>query len=552
MLSGLTAFYLLVAGFLTLICGTVLAFLYRRTVKYHMNQTGGLFAPPLPGQTARAAVSHSDRNKEVARALRAADAAYGRAAAVYAAAGFVHAGIGVVLYFAILGIEFAVFRTMITFWAFAWPVLLTLLLFWGPDRKRQGLTAAGYFLVLALMCLWTGVFSHTDPLHISFADLTLPPFAQPLFFWALLAGPSLFLVIFLNRQVRNVGPVILLFMTIAAGGAMLVNIVYFSAMTSVIQVLGNVVFILTRWLPWLSPGFAVGIVFYGPLVLGALVFAVLAWFVVRWMVRCYVAKKISDQSVMFDSLWLLMTLFLCSELVIDVGVFGWIGLAAFAAYKLVVITGLSPLQRAADKWAAPQLLLLRTFGKRQRSEQLFDLLATCWRYAGNIQLIAGPDLATTALDLTDFLDFVSGRLRRNFIHNDRDLDRRIAAIDRKPDPDGRFRVDSFFCAADAWQSAVMGLIDRVDAILMDLRGFSTKHAGCVFELGTLVDLAAIDRVVLLVDRSTDQHFLQKTLQDVLQRSQTLHAQPRLLQVDSGAAAAVRTFMATVGSEDYAV
>jgi hypothetical protein len=371
---------------------------------------------------------------------------------------------------------------------------------------------------------------------------------QPLFFWALFAGPSLFLVIFLNRQVRNVGPVILLFMTIAAGGAMLVNIVYFSAMASVIQLLGNVVFALTRWLPWLRPSVAVAVVFYGPLVLGALVFAALAWFVVRWTVRCYVAKKISDQSIMFDSLWLLITLFLCSELVMDIGLLGWVGLVAFAGYKLVVMTGLAPLQRAAAGRDAPQLLLLRTFGKRQRSEQLFDLLATRWRYAGNIQLIAGPDLATTALDLTDFLDFVSGRLRRNFIHNDRDLDRRITAIDRKPDPDGRFRVDSFFCAADAWQSTVKRLIDRVGGILMDLRGFSTRHAGCVFELGTLVDLAAIDRVVLLVDWSTDQRFLQKTMQELLQRGQTLHAQPYVLRVDGGAAAAVRAFMTIIGKE----
>ncbi len=225
-----------------------------------------------------------------------------------------------------------------------------------------------------------------------------------------------------------------------------------------------------------------------------------------------------------------------------------VGLVAFAGYKLVVMTGLAPLQRAAAGRDAPQLLLLRTFGKRQRSEQLFDLLATRWRYAGNAQLIAGPDLATTALDLTDFLDFVSGRLRRNFIHNDRDLDRRITAIDRKPDSDGRFRVDSFFCAADAWQSTVKRLIDRVDGILMDLRGFSTRHAGCVFELCTLVDLAAIDRVVLLVDWSTDQRFLQKTMQDLLQGSQASHAQPHVLRVDSGAAAAVRAFMAMVGNE----
>jgi hypothetical protein len=178
MLSGLTAFYLLIAGFLTLICGSVLVFLYRRTVKYHMNQSGGSFTapPPLPlppEQTARAAGSRSGRNKEVAGAFRAADAAYGRAAAVYAAAGLVHAGISVFLYFGILGIEFAFFRTVIAFWAFAWPVLLTLILFWGPDRKRQGLTAACYFL--CSHCCVCGPASSLTPIRSIFQSQPISP-----------------------------------------------------------------------------------------------------------------------------------------------------------------------------------------------------------------------------------------------------------------------------------------------------------------------------------------------------------------------------------------
>src|SRR5262249_15590982 len=223
------------------------------------------------------------------------------------------------------------------------------------------------------------------------------------------------------------------------------------------------------------------------------------------------------------------------------GMLGWLGVLAFVGYKLTAIVGLRPLQRAAASRDAPQLLLLRTFGTRRRSEQLFDLLATRWRYAGNIELIAGPDLATTARDLHDFLDFVSGRLRRNFIHNERDLARRVAAIDKRPDPDGRYRIDSFFCAADIWQQTVAELIGQIDVVLMDLRTFSARHAGCRFELEALSRLVPLDRVVLLIDRSPAEPLLHAILRGSASAAVPTAAQPHLLRVDGATAAALVRF-----------
>jgi hypothetical protein len=243
-------------------------------------------------------------------------------------------------------------------------------------------------------------------------------------------------------------------------------------------------------------------------------------------------------------------MFLCSDLIVGNGVVGWVGLAAFAGYKLVVVLGVSRLQRAAARRPVPQLLLLRAFGARRRSEQLFDLLAARWRYAGNIQLIAGPDLASTALAVDVFLDFVSGRLRRNFIHNRDDLETRVNALDRRPEPDGRFRIDTFFCASDTWKQTVARLIGRVDIVLMDLRGFTKNHAGCVFELRALMGMAARERIVLLLDRTTDEPFLQATLRGIggplaaapAPAARIAQAQPHVLRVDRAPAAAVRRFL----------
>jgi hypothetical protein len=49
------------------------------------------------------------------------------------------------------------------------------------------------------------------------------------------------------------------------------------------------------------------------------------------------------------------------------------------------------------------------------SQRLFDALDKHWRHVGSIQMIAGPDLATTTVEPHEFLDFLRGRLARRFI-----------------------------------------------------------------------------------------------------------------------------------------
>jgi hypothetical protein len=64
----------------------------------------------------------------------------------------------------------------------------------------------------------------------------------------------------------------------------------------------------------------------------------------------------------------------------------------------------------------------------------------------------------------------------------------------------------------AWQYAVERLAARADAVCMDLRGFSHRNLGCVFELGVLVKSVAFRKVLLLVDVTTDI----RALADILQ------------------------------------
>jgi hypothetical protein len=59
---------------------------------------------------------------------------------------------------------------------------------------------------------------------------------------------------------------------------------------------------------------------------------------------------------------------------------------------------------------------------------------------------------------------------------------------------------------------VSGLAPKANAVLMDLRGFMSKHRGCIFEIEQLIASVPLLRIVLLVDRSTDVPFLEQILQ----------------------------------------
>ena len=226
-----------------------------------------------------------------------------------------------------------------------------------------------------------------------------------------------------------------------------------------------------------------------------------------------------------------------------------LGLLPFGLYKLTVGYGLRGLADRAKRLPSVRLLFLRVFGSSSRSEKLFDLLAARWRYAGVIRLISATDVARGRFEPDEFLDFLSGRLARGFISSNADLERRLLAPALGPDPDGRYRIDEFFCRADTWQPTVTRLMAQSDLVAMDLRGFTSANKGCLFELGVLMETVPLARVALLIDRTTDEPLLRRTLADLWTKmtprspNATLGlAKVRIIDLAGGYSTAVRRLM----------
>lgn len=528
-LTGALPFMLIVAAALALIVSLALLWSYKRAVLKSMRARGGRGSAPPEAHTGPFAAPPPEAPLEIAIAqrtepldasarsvLRRALRSPWQAVGVYACAGAGFAAVMTAAFLVTGDMAFLPFRFLVVFTAFTWPLVITIGLVAGAGRKAGLIAALAHFWLLF-------VFSALGRAP----ELTIGQIAQ---FWLVVNGPATVLLwAFLNRRVRAVGPLVVVFMLIAVIGSQ----VLITAAGSSDAALRGVVEV--------GDLFGLGAVglFWGLALTGFCLFAVLGWLALMWIRRRYEVKRISDQSLTIDAIWLL---FGVSESISFVFA-GWpwifAGLAAFAVYKIVAWIGFALLARARqDGPRAPILLLLRVFSLGKRSERLFDALGKHWLRVGSMRMIAGPDLATTTVEPHEFLDFVGGRLARRFIKDAGSLNQRVAEIDVRPDWDGRYRVADFFCHDDTWKMVLKRLVAEADAVLMDLRGFTPSNAGCAFEIEELLNLMPLSRVVLVTDRTTDMAFLERVARESWGRLRALGPNrelqaPRLTLVQGG-------------------
>jgi hypothetical protein len=275
---------------------------------------------------------------------------------------------------------------------------------------------------------------------------------------------------------------------------------------------------VTQWLSGMQ--WSAGWVLAGPgldagIIVLALPIGALAWWRLKVLARGYQAKRFSDAKLLAHSWWLIVVVSNAAELV---AVYPGnspllqilaVSTVAYFLFPFLLARSLRWAQAGAPAPAPRTLLLLRVFGDTARTEKLFDRTALRWQRFGPVTMIAAPDVGARMVDPGDLLRFATGDFTAGFIKSQAELARQLAAMDVRPDGDGRYRVNEFYCRDDTWQATVVELIARVDAVLMDLRGFSAERRGCEFELRELDARIAPERVVLIVDAGTDRALLEQ-------------------------------------------
>lgn len=366
---------------------------------------------------------------------------------------------------------------------YTWPIVITLGLVCSVSWLGLGLLVLGYALVLAAS------------IAVLTAGTTITPGQVALLWFTTNKVGTLLVFALLARPIRAVGPLVAVLMIAVVAGAIHILFAVYNSDTALVVVSD----IYTR--------LHLGV--YGTIALvllaGAIPMVLTVWIGLRWFGRRYQAHRFSEQSIMIDAVFLIFAI----EYNLSWSKEGLVRLlapvAAFLAYKTVATAGLRLLRLCAPPDAPPkQLLLLRVFSLGRRSGQLFDGFSKLWRHVGAVRMIAGPDLATSTVEPHEILDFIAGRLQRRFISSPTALEQRLVETEPRCDPDGRYRISSFFCHDDTWKMVLGRLARDSDAVLMDLRGFTEEARGCIYEINELLDTVPLERIVFVIDRTTDE------------------------------------------------
>jgi hypothetical protein len=148
------------------------------------------------------------------------------------------------------------------------------------------------------------------------------------------------------------------------------------------------------------------------------------------------------------------------------------------------------------------LLFLRTFRNAAASDRLLRSLSRTWLTAGQIHAIAGPDIAASTASPEGVLRFATLLMGRHFIRSAADLEKRLHSFGVNPALDGRYEVHEYPCFDNMWRPTMKRLVAAADAILVDVRGYTTANAGTAYELTSLSELRALEKTLLIAGECT--------------------------------------------------
>lgn len=374
--------------------------------------------------------------------------------------------------------EFSLNRILVLGAIYAWPMVLA----WGLARRWSwGRVLGGVATYMLMMALLVMLRSNQQQTLTAVSGWLASQVAIPLLVTLFISA---------SGRIRAVAPYLLPpFLLLSTSSVIALGLLAETAkappgwILSLIANLGpTITIVLLALLPWV----------------------LMAWPVValgRRLAEAYRAKRFSDLAYLFGVYWFVV---LFTSALPALQETGWVALIQVLSWLWIPLLGYWLKGWLAPRGKPPTLLVLRVFQRDAQVEQLFDRVIERWRLTGNTVLIAGTDLVSRTLDPDDLFAYFNGRLAERFVATPSEVPRRLAELDMAPDPDGRYRVNECYCFDTTWRAVLDALVRKADVVLMDLRGFKEKNAGCIHELGVLAQAPHLQRVVLLHDQDTER------------------------------------------------
>ncbi|MBP6624959.1 MAG: hypothetical protein KA198_07290 [Chitinophagaceae bacterium] len=346
-----------------------------------------------------------------------------------------------------------------------------------------GLTGMVYLIFATI--LWGR--SHGS--DISFLDIFKPIIAINLM-------PFLMIYLFRIRTIKSIGLLVFTFFIICTAAPFLF-LYYLSHHPDVLNYVAG---------EFIQKGFSGTATFYMIPTLVFLLSIPIGWFILKGIRYLYVTKKLNDLQLNSDAILIIYNLVYAMMMFSGNHRMALVSLGAFPLYKSISFLMYFLLRKNMHQEKVPKLLLLRVFRLGEKSRTLYERICRHWRYAGIIQMISGPDLATSTVDPHEVMAYIGGELRNFFCEDETSIQRNINAVDIKPDIDSTYRVTEFFCRDNNWKEVLKRLVKSNDLVLMDIRKFSPDFKGCQFEIKSLIQYFPIEKIIFIIDQDTQLDF----------------------------------------------
>ncbi len=353
-------------------------------------------------------------------------------------------------------------------------------------KQKMAIYLVVFFMYFALLYI---IWSKAATNGMTFWTALIPVFIYN-------AIPAAIIILFRSGKIKAVGMFVLSFIMVSVSGPALFSF-YMSTHPESLETLG---------MTFIRAGFSANLTVLVWIIISLSVTIVVGWIFINRIKAFYTRKWINDIQLTADSYLLLFNFTYSIFIFFESPKYALVSLLAFPAYKITGLLFLFFLRKRKVKKVSPRMLLLRVFALGDDSKNLFERVLKHWRYAGSIQMISGPDLAAATVEPHEIVSFVSGNLKDSFCEGADSILENIAKIDSYPDLDGTHRVNEFFCRDNNWKYVLRQLVMHSDTVLMDLRSFSDKFAGCRYEIEALVNMVSLNRIIFIVDTNTDIDF----------------------------------------------
>lgn len=152
-----------------------------------------------------------------------------------------------------------------------------------------------------------------------------------------------------------------------------------------------------------------------------------------------------------------------------------------------------------EKKSSPyHMLTLRVFNSKHMDN--FLVLIKSWRYLGSIMRLNGPDTV-------DDKSYTKEDLLLQMIKDNGELHKALAELDLSPNWKGKYAINGMQCTNATWKDAIHALIEKAFIIVIDLSAVSEKNKGLTYELNKIVNEIPLQKVVMLMDHTTDEAVL---------------------------------------------